>query len=337
MEKVRIGINGFGRIGRSLARVIRKYPDIELVAINDLAGIENIAHLLKYDSVHGQFPDEIEVLSADELRIGTQMVKKYNTSDPAKIKWAECAVDIVVESTGLFRTSMQSMLHIERGGAKRVIISAPPLDETKTFVLGANDHLLSSEDLIVSNASCTTNSVAPLLKVVDDLCQVDHAYITTVHSYTTDQKLHDAPHRDWRRGRAAAESIVPTTTGAAKAITKIFPQLEGRIGGAGIRVPVPDGSLTDMTITVKNETTVKELNEAFKKASISGSFKGYLGYTSDPIVSTDIIGSPYSVLFDDGLTSVLGNMVKVVGWYDNEMGYSHRLADLIMKLNNYID
>ena len=224
------------------------------------------------------------------------------------------------------------MPHIERGGARKVIISAPPTDDTKTIVLGANDDQLTAGDLIVSNASCTTNSVAPLLKVIDDVCGVEHAYITTVHSYTTDQQLQDGPHKDFRRGRAAAESIVPTTTGAAKAITRIYPELEGRIGGAGIRVPVPDGSLTDMTITVKEKTTVEAINKAFKRASEEGPFKGYLGYTSDPIVSRDVIGSPYSCLFDEELTSVLGRMVKVVGWYDNELGYSHRLADLIGKM-----
>jgi glyceraldehyde 3-phosphate dehydrogenase len=335
MNKIRIGINGFGRIGRSLTRVIRDYDHIDLVMINDLASPENLAHLLKYDTVHGVFPEEIAITSESKIQIGNARVAITGHKDPTAIPWSENEVDIVIEATGSFKSTALATPHIEKGGARRVIITAPPVDDTKTIVLGANDHELSPEDLIVSNASCTTNSVAPLLKVVDDLCEVDHAYITTVHSYTTDQRLQDAPHRDFRRGRAAAESIVPTTTGAAKAITRIFPELEGRIGGAGIRVPVPDGSLTDITITVRRETSVEEINRAFREASEHGPFAGYLGYTSDPIVSRDVIGSSYSVLFDDGLTSVLGNMVKVVGWYDNEMGYSHRLADLVMKLNSF--
>ncbi|WP_417588438.1 type I glyceraldehyde-3-phosphate dehydrogenase [Owenweeksia hongkongensis] len=330
MKTLRIGINGFGRIGRSLTRVIRKYPNIELVAINDLADVKNLAHLLKYDTVHGHFPDEVKE-QAGKLVIDGREISVFSEKEPANISWASVGVDLVVEATGRFKTTDLAIGHI-KAGAKKVIISAPTTDDTKTIVLGANDDELSSDDIIVSNASCTTNSVAPLLKIVDEVCGVDHAYITTVHSYTTDQQLQDGPHKDFRRGRAAAESIVPTSTGAAKAITRIFPELEGRIGGAGIRVPVPDGSLTDITITVKKNTTVEEINAAFKKASEEGPFKGYLGYTSDPIVSRDVIGSPYSVWFDEGLTSVLGNMVKVVGWYDNEMGYSHRLADLIMKM-----
>ena len=330
MKTVKIGINGFGRIGRSLTRVIKKYPQIELVAINDLAEINNLAHLLRYDSVHGRFAGEVAAAGSN-LVIDGKTVAVFNKKNPASIPWKEAGVDIVIEATGKFRSAALTEGHLA-AGASKVIISAPATDGTKSIVLGANDHELTADDKIVSNASCTTNSAAPLLKIVDEVCGVDHAHITTVHSYTSDQRLHDAPHKDFRRGRAAAESIVPTTTGAAKAITKIFPELEGRIGGAGIRVPVPDGSLTDITITAKKDTTVEEINAAFRKASEEGPFKGYLGYTSDPIVSRDVVGSPYSVLFDEELTSVLGNMVKVVGWYDNEMGYSHRLADLIMKM-----
>ncbi len=332
MTSIRIAINGFGRIGRSLTRVIRKYPQLELVAINDLATTANLAHLLKYDTVHGHFPDAVELSGDDSLRIGEQQVQVYHQHNPADIPWYEQKVDLVVEATGRFKTTTAVMPHINRGKAQKVLLSAPPADDTKTIVLGANDGLLSSDDLVVSNASCTTNSVAPLLKIVDEVCGVEHAYITTVHSYTTDQQLQDGPHKDFRRGRAAAESIVPTTTGAAKAITRIYPELEGRIGGAGIRVPVPDGSLTDITLTTKSETSVADINAAFKRAAKSGPFKGYLGYTADPIVSRDVIGSPYSCLFDEELTSVLGRMVKIVGWYDNEMGYSHRLADLIVKM-----
>lgn len=331
MKTVKIGINGFGRIGRSLTRVLQNYPGIELVAINDLANTANLAHLLKYDSVHGHFNGTVEVIN-DVLHVNGKKVEVYHQKEPKDIPWRDTGVDIVIESTGRFKSSAQANAHLE-GGARKVIISAPPTDDTKTIVLGANDHILTSEDVIISNASCTTNSAAPLLKIMDELCGVEHAYITTVHSYTTDQQLQDGPHKDFRRGRAAAESIVPTSTGAAKAITRIYPELEGRIGGAGIRVPVPDGSLTDITFTTKNPTTVEAINAAFKKASEEGPFKNYLGYTSDPIVSRDVIGSSYSCLFDEELTSVLGRMVKVVGWYDNEMGYSHRLADLILKMS----
>lgn len=332
MNKIKVGINGFGRIGRSFTRVIQQYPGIELVAINDLATTANLSHLLKYDSVHGRFPQSVELGREETLLIDGREVAVFHENEPGLIPWEKLEVDVVIEATGRFKSQELALPHIQKAGAGKVIISAPATDDTKTIVLGANDHELSRGDLVISNASCTTNSVAPLLKVVDDLCGVDHAFITTIHSYTTDQQIQDGPHKDFRRGRAAAESIVPTTTGAAKAITKIYPALEGRIGGAGIRVPVPDGSLTDMTITVKRPTSVEEINAAFKKASQEGPFKNYLGYTSDPIVSRDLIGSPYSVLFDEELTSVLGPMVKVVGWYDNEMGYSHRLADLVGKM-----
>ncbi len=333
MEKIRIGINGFGRIGRSLTRVIRKYPQLQLVAVNDLAQTQNLVHLLKYDTVHGHFPGEVKG-EHDSMWIDGEEIRVWHEKEPALIPWKEQQVDFVIEATGRFKSHAQVIPHIQQGGVRKVIISAPPSDDTKTIVLGANEHELVATDQVISNASCTTNSVAPLLKVVDEVCGVEQAYITTVHSYTTDQQLQDGPHKDFRRGRAAAESIVPTTTGAAKAITRIYPALDGRIGGAGIRVPVPDGSLTDITITARHDTTVEEINEAFKRASEEGPFKGYLGYTSDPIVSRDIIGSPYSCLFDEGLTSVLGKMVKVVGWYDNEMGYSHRIADLILKMNS---
>lgn len=335
MKKIKVGLNGFGRIGRSFVRCLEAYPQIELMAVNDLATLPNMAHLLKYDTTHGPFAGDLSWEregDAEFLIIKGQPVRVFHHPEPAQIPWADHGVDIVIEATGRFRSSALTRAHIEKGGATKVIITAPPSDDTPTFVLGANDAQLTAAHKIVSNASCTTNSVAPLLQVIDDLCGVEHAFITTVHSYTTDQQLQDGPHKDFRRGRAAAESIVPTTTGAAKAITRIFPELEGRIGGAGIRVPVPDGSLTDMTITVNRPTSVQEINRAFLKASQSGPYRGYLGYTSDPIVSRDVIGSPYSVLFDEELTSVLGRMVKVVGWYDNEMGYSYRLADLCVKM-----
>jgi glyceraldehyde 3-phosphate dehydrogenase len=331
MQKIRIGINGFGRIGRSLARVVADNEYLEIVAINDLADVNNLAHLLKYDSTHGRFPLSVQVDGGD-LLVDGKRICVFHQKEPAYINWFEAEVDIVIEATGKFKTSDLLQGHIDIGKAKKVILSVPPLDDIKTIIMGINEELISKNDTILSNASCTTNSAAPLIKVMDELCGIEHAYITTVHSYTTDQQLQDGPHKDYRRGRAAAESIVPTTTGAAKAITKVFPELQGRIGGAGIRVPVPNGSLTDITFTVERSTTVEEVNQAFKKAAEKGKLHSYLGYTSDPIVSKDIIGSPYSCLFDEGLTSVLGKMVKVVGWYDNEMGYSHRLADLIQKV-----
>jgi len=328
---IRLAINGFGRIGRTLARVLQERPEIQLVAVNDLAETANLAHLLKYDTTHRLYGAAIRH-EGEALYLGEQKVTVSHDSNPDGLKWQHLDLDIVVEATGKFRSRQAVAGHLKN--APKVILSAPPLDDTPTVVLGVNDHILQPELSVISNASCTTNSAAPLVQVIHRLCGIEHAYITTVHSYTTDQQLQDGPHKDYRRGRAAAESIVPTTTGAAKAITRIFPQLEGRIGGAGIRVPVPNGSLTDITFTVHQTNTVRGINEAFAEASRQGPLHGILGYTSDPIVSRDIIGNPYSCLFDEGLTSVLGKMVKVVGWYDNEMGYAHRLADLAQKISS---
>jgi len=325
---MRVAINGFGRIGRSFLRVVEAYPEIEVVAINDLAELKNQAHLLKYDSTHRLFPNDIST-EGQELIVGKRRIAYSSFRDLKEAPWEGLDLDIILESTGLFRE--QSLLKAHLAKAKKVIISAPPLDDTRTIVLGINEDRILSSDRVLSNASCTTNSAAPLVEVVSRLCGIEHAYITTVHSYTTDQGLQDGPHKDFRRGRAAAESIVPTTTGAAKAITRIFPDLEGRIGGAGIRVPVPDGSLTDITFTVKKTASVEAVNSAFKEASETY-LNPYLGYTADPIVSRDIIGSPYSCLYDEGLSSVLGPMLKVVAWYDNEMGYTNRLKDLILYL-----
>lgn len=328
---IRIAINGFGRIGRTLCRVINEFPDIELVAINDLADAPNLAHLLKYDSIHGRFPGSV---TSDEsnLYINGKKVPVLNFKTPAQANWRAYEIDILIEATGLFKSKEEAIKHVD-AGVKKVIISAPPTDkDTKAIVLGVNDHLLDSDDIIISNASCTTNNAAPLVKVLLDNWGIEEAYISTIHSYTSDQRLHDAPHKDWRRGRSAAESIVPTTTGAAKAITKIFPELEGHIGGAGIRVPVPNGSLTDLTCMVKKQTSSAEINQMFKQAS-QNELNGILEYTDEPIVSRDILGSPYSCVFDAQLTSVLGKMVKVVGWYDNEWGYSTRLAELIRRLS----
>lgn len=326
---IRVAINGFGRIGRTLTRVLKNHKGIELVAINDLADAKTLSHLLKYDSVHGIYPGEI---SFDEkhIIIDNKKVVLTNEKSPENLPWEDLGIDVVVESTGLFRTKEKSELHL-KAGAKKVIISAPADDKVKSIVIGVNDYLLDNNDLIVSNASCTTNCAAPLIKVINDICQIDSAYITTVHSFTSDQRLHDAPHKDLRRARAATQSIVPTTTGAAKAITKIFPELEGKIGGCGIRVPVPDGSLTDLIVHVKEELTIDFINQKFKEASETY-LKGILQYTEDPVVSVDIVGNPHSSIFDADLTSVLGRMIKVVAWYDNEYGYSSRLAELIKKM-----
>jgi len=326
----RVAINGFGRIGRMCLRVLLQREEIEIVAINDLAPVETMAHLFKYDSVHGSFEGTVESRN-ENLMINGSEIKLFNEKDPSNLPWKNLDIDIVVESTGLFRDLKSAGLHLQ-AGAKKVIISAPAKgDEIKSVVLGANEHILDGSEKIISNASCTTNSLAPLVKVLDENCGIESGYITTIHSYTGDQRLHDAPHSDLRRARAAAMNIVPTTTGAAKAITKIFPHLDGKLGGAGMRVPVADGSLTDFTCLVKNPRSSEEINSMFKKAA-ENELKGILAYTEDPIVSSDIVGNPYSSIFDAQLTSVIGNMVKVVGWYDNEWGYSNRLADLIVKL-----
>lgn len=328
---IRVAINGFGRIGRNLLRVLLKLEEVDVVAINDLADITTLAHLFKYDSVHGKFKGEVEV-EDDIVKVDGHSIRFLQESSPEKLPWGELNVDIVIESTGLFRNKSGAGKHLV-AGAKKVVISAPSSDnDVKTICVGINEEILSKDDLIVSNASCTTNSAAPLVKVIKELATIETGYITTVHSYTTDQKLHDVPHKDLRRARAAALSIVPTTTGAAKAITKIFPDLEGRLGGCGIRVPVPDGSLTDMTFIVQEELTIEEIHVAFQKAA-NNELKGILEYTEDPIVSIDIVDNPHSCIFDSQLTSVIGNMVKIVGWYDNEIGYSNRIADLIIYMD----
>lgn len=327
MTKIKIAINGFGRIGRNLFKLLLDHPTIQVVAINDLADAQTMAHLLKYDSIHGILKKEV---SFDENHIIVENTKIpfFRESEITGLDWTSLDIDYVIEATGRRKTHSLLEQHIQQG-AKRVILSVPPEDNAiKTIVLGVNHDILTGEELIISNASCTTNNAAPMVKVIKELCGIEHAYITTVHSYTTDQSLHDQPHKDLRRARGAAQSIVPTTTGAAKALSKIFPEYEGKIGGGGIRVPVPDGSLTDITCIVKRKVEIKEINEAFRKAA-EGELKGILAYTSDPIVSVDIIGNTNSCLYDSQLTSVLDKMVKVVGWYDNEIGYSSRLIDLI--------
>lgn len=323
-----IGVNGFGRIGRYFTRLVLNQNGISVAVVNDLADIKTLAHLFKYDSVHGQLNKKFEIVN-DTLIFedGTKIVFTQHIN-PEDIPWGNHGVNYVLESTGIFRTEEMARLHL-KGGAKKVVISAPAKSENvKTIVVGVNEDTLSQDDIILSNASCTTNSGAPLIKVLKELCEIESAYLTTVHSYTSDQKLHDAPHVDLRRARAAAHSIVPTTTGAAKALTKIYPELDGKMGGCGIRVPVINGSITDLTLTIKGRVpTIEEINQAFKQAS-EGELKGILAYTDEPLVSTDIIGNPHSSIFDSQLTSVIEHQVKLMAWYDNEAGFSNRLIDL---------
>lgn len=325
---VRVAINGFGRIGRVFLRTVLHHKDIQVVAINDLASPEVMAHLFKYDSIHGVLSDEVNY-GSNYIQIGDLKIDYSQNACLEDLHWDQ--VDIVIESTGKFKLKADLQKHI-KAGAQKVILSAPPVeDDIKTVVLGVNDHIVTQQDVILSNASCTTNNAAPLIKVLDELCGIEQAYITTVHSYTTDQSLHDQPHRDLRRARAAGQSIVPTTTGAAKALTKIFPHLSEVIGGCGIRVPVPNGSLSDMTINVKRNTSIKEVNDAF--LAFAKANPQYFSYTTVPLVSRDISGSPFSCIFDSQMTSVIGGkMVKLIGWYDNESGYSNRLKDLVLKI-----
>ena len=329
---VRVAINGFGRIGRRVFRLLQSHPTIEVVAINDLADSKTLAHLLKYDSIHGTLK---KTISCDDTHINIDeiTIPVLNKSHPKDLNWRPYNVDIVIEATGRFKTKKELIHHVNNGASK-VILSVPPTDDDmKTVVLGVNDNLLDQEDTIISNASCTTNNAAPMLSIINELCGINQAYITTVHSYTTDQSLHDQPHKDLRRARAAGQSIVPTTTGAAKALTKVFPELADCIGGCGIRVPVINGSLTDITFNVKKETSVEAINKAFKDAAET-TFKGVLEYTKDPIVSIDIVGNTHSCIFDAQMTSVIGTMVKIIGWYDNETGYSSRIVDLIYRLKD---
>lgn len=330
-EKIRLGINGFGRIGRSLFRLLLNHPSLQVCVINDLADAETLGHLLKYDSIHGVMDATVSA-SEKSINVNGRSFPITNQPDIEQISWEEYKLDIVIESTGKFKTRALLENHL-KGGAKKVLLSVPPQDDTiKTIVMGVNQNLLDGTENIVSNASCTTNNAAPMLKVIDDALEVEQAYITTIHSYTSDQSLHDKPHRDLRRARAANLSIIPTTTGAAKALTKIFPSLSDVIGGCGIRVPVPNGSLTDMTINVKEKTSIEEINALFKKAAETN-LAGFLTYTEDPIVSIDIVGNPSSCVFDAQMTSVIGgNLVKIIGWYDNERGYSNRIIDLILFL-----
>lgn len=328
---MRIAINGFGRIGRIFLRNILYREGITIVAINDLSDTQTLAHLFKYDSVHHSFKGKID-FDQGHLYINGQTIRVFAERAPSGLPWKDLDIDLVIESTGKFTSKQAASLHLE-AGAKQVIISAPAIDKSiPTIVLGVNEDSIDLQSSILSNASCTTNNVAAMVKILDDNWGIIDGYITTVHSMTGDQNLHDAPHKDLRRARAASASIIPTTTGAAKAITAIFPHLEGKLGGAGIRVPVLNGSLTDFTCSLKKQPTVDAINLAFRQAA-EGDMKNILEYTEDPIVSADVIGNTHSCVFDARLTSIVGGLVKVVGWYDNEMGYSSRLADLAEKIS----
>jgi glyceraldehyde 3-phosphate dehydrogenase len=328
---INVGINGFGRIGRRVFRLLQDNKNIQVVAVNDLADTKTLSHLLKYDSIHGIFNETI-TYDENHVIVNQKKIHFSKANHPKDINWNPYKVDFVIEATGKFKTREELEYHI-KNGAKKVILSVPPIeDDIKTIVLGVNNNLITGEETIVSNASCTTNNAAPMIDIINKLCGVKQAYITTVHSYTSDQSLHDQPHRDLRRARAAGQSIVPTTTGAAKALTKVFPELSDVIGGCGIRVPVANGSLTDITFNVEKTVTIEEINEAFKNASLH-TYKGILEYTEDPIVSIDIVGNTHSCIFDSQMTSVIGNMVKIIGWYDNETGYSSRIIDLICNLS----
>ncbi|MDJ0357842.1 MAG: type I glyceraldehyde-3-phosphate dehydrogenase [Actinomycetota bacterium] len=324
----RIGINGFGRIGRNYFRAaLEQGADLEIVAVNDLTSPEALAHLLKYDSVTGRLKASIEVADG-HLVVNGKTIQVLAERDPANLPWAELGVDIVVESTGFFTKAVDAQKHID-AGAKKVLISAPASGEDITIVMGVNDDGYDpAAHNIISNASCTTNCLGPLAKVLVDNFGVERGLMTTVHAYTADQNLQDGPHKDLRRARAAAINMVPTSTGAAKAIGLVMPELKGKLDGYAIRVPVPTGSATDLTVTLSREASVAEINAAYKSAAAEGKLSGYLVYTEDPIVSSDIVTDPASCIFDSGLTKVIGNQVKVVGWYDNEWGYSNRLVDL---------
>ena len=326
---IRVGINGFGRIGRNFWRAVNAADGdrgIEIVAANDLGDVATMAHLLKYDSVIGTLPYDVSV-SGDTIQVGARSIKILAERDPAKLPWRDLGVDVVIESTGLFTTGPAARAHIE-AGAKKVIISAPAKEEDITIVMGVNDEKYDSDaHTIISNASCTTNCVAPMAKVLLDNFGIVKGLMTTVHAYTQDQNLQDGPHKDLRRARAAALNIVPTSTGAAKATSLVIPELKGKLDGYSLRVPVPDGSITDLVVELGRDVTKDEVNAAFKAAA-EGSLKGILYYTEDPIVSSDIVGSPASCTFDASITMAYGNQVKVFGWYDNEWGYSNRIVDL---------
>ncbi len=332
---VRVGINGFGRIGRNFWRAVQAGGhDIEVVAFNDLGDVATMAHLLKYDSVLGRLREDVRVTD-DGIAVGGKTIKVLAERDPGTLPWGALGVDVVLESTGFFTTAKDARKHVDSGGAKKVIISAPAKGEDLTVVLGVNDSKLDGSQTVISCASCTTNCLGPMAKVLNDALGIEQGLMTTIHAYTQDQNLQDAPHKDLRRARAAAINIVPTSTGAAKAIGLVLPELNGKLDGYALRVPIPTGSITDLSAAVTRETSVEEVNEAFRAAA-EGPLKGILRYSDEPIVSSDIITDPASCIFDSPLTKVIGNQVKIVGWYDNEWGYSNRLADLIVMVGSQL-
>ena len=325
----RIAINGFGRIGRLAFRQLVIRPDFQVISINDLTDVETLAHLLKYDSIHGLFPGEVSVSNGNLVVNGSE-IQISAERNPADLPWGSQNIDLVVESTGVFADAEKASAHLT-AGASKVIISAPAKGDLKTVVLGVNDDILAADDRIVSNASCTTNCLAPMAKVLNDTFGLEKGYITTIHAYTADQRLQDAPHRDLRRARAAALSMIPTSTGAAKAVGLVLPELAGKLDGMAVRVPTPTGSVTDLTATLKTEATAEQVNAALKAAA-EGPMKGILQYCEDPIVSVDIVGNTHSCIVDAALTKCSGNLVKVFGWYDNEAGYATRVVDLAERL-----
>ena len=326
---MKVAINGFGRIGRSVFRILNSKQDVDIVAINDIFDKGALTYLLKYDTVMGRFPDEVS-LEGDMLKTGSQSVKLIAERDPSSLPWGELGVDIVIESTGIFRKRDQLENHIT-AGAKRVVLTVPSKDEIDyTVVLGVNDDGLLPEHKIVSNASCTTNCLAPMAKVLNDSFGIDMGVINTIHAYTNDQRLADVPHSDWRRSRAAAENVIPTTTGAARAVGKVLPELDGKLDGIAMRVPVPDGSVVDLNVRLEKDVSIDDVNDAVRSAADSGPLKNVLQYSTLPVVSSDIIGNPHSSIFDAPFTRVIeGNFVKTLNWYDNEWGYSNRVADLL--------
>ena len=325
----KVAINGFGRIGRLAFRQMLHRSDLTVVAINDLTDVGTLAHLLKFDSIHGRFDGTVEV-DGGNLKINGNVVHISAERNPSDLPWGQHGIDIVVESTGVFASKDGSAKHIE-AGAKKVVISAPAKGDLKTIVLGVNDDILTADDSIVSNASCTTNCLAPMAKVLNDSFGLEHGLITTIHAYTADQRLQDAPHKDLRRARAAALSMIPTSTGAAKAVGLVLPTLAGKLDGLAVRVPTPTGSITDLTATLSQDVTAEQVNNAMQAAA-NGAMNGVLEYSTDPLVSADIVGNPHSCIFDSGLTVAMGNTVKVFGWYDNEAGYATRVADLVERL-----
>ncbi|MBT5147037.1 MAG: type I glyceraldehyde-3-phosphate dehydrogenase [Flavobacteriales bacterium] len=329
MSKKRIAINGFGRIGRMSFRILEERTDVEVVGINDLTDVKTLAHLLRYDSVHGKFSGEVEIVNGD-LQVNGRVIKVSAEKNPLNLPWKELIVDSVIESTGVFVTKDKSRAHIE-AGAKKVVISAPASGDLKSIVLGVNEDIIEDSDVIISSASCTTNCLAPMVKVLDDSFGIERGFITTVHSYTADQRLHDSPHSDLRRSRAAAVNMIPTSTGAAAAVSLVLPQLAGKLDGVAVRVPTPTGSITDLTAVLKQDVTIDQVNDAMRAAA-NGAMNGILCYSEDPLVSSDIVGDSHSCIFDSDLTRVSKNVVKIFGWYDNETGYANRVVDLVSRI-----